>query len=170
MRRISSKWTFFYKQVFPVIWFGFLSLFVLMSLIGGATPGRDAPVPFLIIPVLMAIFGYFMMKKLVFDLVDEVFDGGDALVVKDRHQEERIALSNITNVSYSSSVRPPRVTLSLREPSINFGGKISFCAPVGVLPFAASPVIDALIRRIDAERIKENRPHRPRTRPSSPAR
>jgi hypothetical protein len=97
------------------------------------------------------------MKKLVFDLVDEVLDGGDALVVKDHHQQERIALSNITNVSYSSSVSPPRVTLSLRERSINFGDKISFCAPVSVLPFATSPVIDELIRRIDAERIKENR-------------
>jgi hypothetical protein len=28
MRRISSDWTFFYKRVFPVLWFGFLAVFV----------------------------------------------------------------------------------------------------------------------------------------------
>ena len=60
-------------------------------------------------------FGYFIMKKLVFDLVDEVWDDGDALVVKNRGQEERIALADIKNVSYSPFVNPPRVTLSLRR-------------------------------------------------------
>lgn len=34
MRVISSRWTFFYKRIFPVVWFGFLASFfaaVLLS-------------------------------------------------------------------------------------------------------------------------------------------
>ena len=37
----------------------------------------------------MMAFGFFIMKKLVFDLVDEVWDDGDTLLVKNRGQEER---------------------------------------------------------------------------------
>ena len=48
-------------------------------------------------------FGYFVMKKLVFDLVDEVWDDGEALLIKNRGQEEHVALRDIKNVSYSHS-------------------------------------------------------------------
>jgi hypothetical protein len=34
MRRISSKATFFNKRIFPVVWFGFLIVFVDVSLFG----------------------------------------------------------------------------------------------------------------------------------------
>ncbi len=35
MRRISSSWTFFYKRIFPVIRFGFLILFLGVSVFSG---------------------------------------------------------------------------------------------------------------------------------------
>ena len=54
-----------------------------------------------ILPVLMAIIGYRFMKKQVFNLVDEVFDGGDALLVRSGGREERIALADFKNVNYS---------------------------------------------------------------------
>ncbi len=57
--------------------------------------------PFLIVPPIMIIFGFFIMKKLVFDLVDEVWEDGDSLLVKNRGREEHIALHDIKNVSYS---------------------------------------------------------------------
>jgi hypothetical protein len=78
-------------------------------------------------------------------------DAGDALVIKFGHDEERVALSDINNVSYSPLVNPPRVTLSLRNPS-RFGDQITFCAPATFRPFSASPIIDELIKRIDAAR------------------
>jgi hypothetical protein len=102
-------------------------------------------------PALMGIFGYFIMRKLLFDLVDEVLDDGDALVVRNRDQEERIKLPDIINVSYSPFVNPPRVTLLLRNPSL-FGTRINFCAPARFNPFSSSPIIDDLIQRIDANR------------------
>jgi hypothetical protein len=41
----------------------------------------------------MAILGYQIMKKMAFNLVDEVFDLGDALLVRNGGQEERKLLS-----------------------------------------------------------------------------
>ena len=88
---------------------------------------------------------------MVFDLVDKVMDAGDALVIINGDREERVALSDITNVSYSQLMNPARVTLSLRRPTI-FGDRVTFSAPVQVVPFASSPVIEALIKRVDAAR------------------
>jgi len=145
MRRISSDWTFFYKRVFPALWFGFLAVFVSIGVVNGQGP-------FVVIaPIAMIGFGYFIMQKLVFDLVDEVCDDGDALVVKNRGQEQRIALADIKNVNYSPFISPPRVTLSLRRPTV-FGEQITFCAPVRLVPFSPSPVIADLIERVDHAR------------------
>ena len=153
MRRISSSMTFFYKRVFPAIWFGFLLLFMagpfIAPLFGGSVSG--SPMAFLFVPAFMIVFGYFSMKKLVFDLVDEVLDDGDALVIKNGHREERVPLSDITNVGYSQYMNPPRITLSLRIPS-QFGDRVTFCAPVSLLPFSTTPIVDELIKRIDAAR------------------
>ncbi len=151
MRLLSSKMTFFNKRIFPTIWFGFLILFLGVSFFTGAGRNTGPPLPFLIVPAIMIVFGYYMMKKLVFDLVDEVWDDGDALVVKNGGQEQRIALSDIKNVSYSPYMNPPRVTLSFRQSTV-FGEQITFGAPVRLMPLTASPVITALIDRIDRSR------------------
>jgi hypothetical protein len=151
MLRLSSKTTFFYKRVFPILWFGILLLVLVGGSVPGLTSGQFPPAPFFLVPVVMGVFGYFLMKKIVFDLVDEVWDAGDALIVRNRRQEDRIALSDIVNVSYEPYMSPPRVTLSLRNTSM-FGNKIIFSAPVRFVPFATSPIIDQLIERIDAAR------------------
>jgi hypothetical protein len=112
MQRISSRSTFFTKRVFPVIWFGFLAVFVLMAFSKGFAGG--VPTAFLLWLLFMAVFGYFIMKKLVFDLADEVLDAGDALIVRVGSEQERIPLSEIINVSYSYMQNPNRVTLTSR--------------------------------------------------------
>ena len=150
MKKISSRSTFFSKKVFPVIWFGFLVFFIIIALAGMAAKS-EIIAPLLIMPVFMAIFGYVIMKKLVFDLADEVWDTGDALLVKNKNAEELIPLTNIINVSYSVMVNPPRVTLTLRQPC-RFGKEVSFLPPVRFMPFSKSPIIADLIERIDAKR------------------
>ena len=151
MRRISSKWTFFYKSVFPIFWFGFIILFLIIALFVPTRSGQSPPIPALIVPIIMFVVGYFLMKQFVFDLADEVWEDGDMLVVKKRGQEQRIAFSDIKNVNYSPMMSPPRVVLSLRRTSV-FGDQVAFCAPIRFVPFATSPVIDDLIDRIDAAR------------------
>lgn len=147
MQRISSRATFFQKRVMPILLFGFLLLFVALPFSSANRP----PLPFLLGPAIMAVFIYFMMKKIIFDLVDEAWDAGDALIVRNKDQEDRIPLSEIMNVSYSPLMSPPRVTLWLRTPG-PFGEKVSFCAPLSFIPFASSPLIDDLIKRIDVAR------------------
>jgi hypothetical protein len=150
MRRISSRTTFFNKRIFPAIWIGFLILMAGLPFVFGQN--RSAPpLSFVVMPAIMAVVGIFIMRKLVFDLVDEVWDDGDALLVKNRSEEERIPLSDIKNVSYSPYMNPPRVTLSLRQPS-RFGEQVTFAAPIRLVPFATSPVINELIERVDAAR------------------
>jgi len=155
MRLISSKMTFFNKRVFPAIWFGFLAVFIGLALFSGAGRNPASLLPVLIAPAIIIVFGYVIMKKLVFDLADEVWDDGDSLVVKNSGQEQRIALSDIKNVSYSPFVNPPRVTLSLRRPTV-FGDEITFSAPLRLVPFSKSPVITDLIERVDQARSKHD--------------
>jgi len=132
--------TFFYKRVFPVIWFGFLLLLFAFGLFS-----TSPDILFLIVLLLMAVFGYWFMKKVMFNLADGVLDAGDALVVRSGGQEERIALSDIKNVNYSPYMYPP-VTLSVRRRTV-FGDTITFCAPVSMMPLWSSPVILDLIDR-----------------------
>ncbi|HKA43536.1 MAG TPA: hypothetical protein VKF40_16270 [Burkholderiales bacterium] len=150
MNKISSGSTFFNKKVFPVIWFGFIAFFVVVNTLDGLSFSQPM---FLIVPVAMAIFGYFLMRKLVWDLADEVYDGGEFLLVKNRGDEEKVWLSNIMNVNASTAVNPPRITLRLVKPG-RFGGEIAF-SPIRKFtldPFARSEVAEDLIVRVDRAR------------------
>ncbi len=110
--RISSQSTFFYKRIFPIAWFGFVGLFVCLGAWQGIAKGPFEDVfPFFAVPLLLAVFGYVLMKWLVFDLVDEVWDAGTELVVKNRGREARIALSQIVNLNYQGFVNPPGATV-----------------------------------------------------------
>ncbi len=105
-----------------------------------------------LVPGVMLGFGYLIMKRTVFDLVDGVFDTGDnALLVVSGSRKEQIPFSDIKNVSYTAYAKTPRVTLLLRRPSV-FGTRISFLPPLRFIPFSASPIIDDLIERIDVAR------------------
>src|SRR4051794_18135324 len=124
MRRISSQATFFYKRLFPVIWFGLLAAFVVGSLSYLWTGGSADPAQwfFLVVPIGMAAVGYVIMRKMIFDMVDEVLDAGNALVIRNGGQEDRIALADIMNVGYAMMTNPPPITLTLRRPS-RFGDR-----------------------------------------------
>ncbi len=105
----------------------------------------------IVIPFIMAAFGYLIMRKFLFDLIDEVYDEGSSLVFKNGHKEVRISLTEIKNVSYSTLVSPPRVTLSLRHKT-EFGDELSFSPPMSFIPFKKNPEIVELIDRIDKAR------------------
>ena len=155
MTRISSGATFWYKRVFPVLWFGFIAAFLITVTVSGLS--KD-DFPFLIAPLAMAALGFLLMKKLLWDLVDEVYDGGDFLLVKNRGEEERIPLSNIMNVSATTFTNPPRVTLRLVRSS-KFGTEVVFSPATGwrLLPFSKIPIIDNLIVRVDRARVNASR-------------
>lgn len=142
MNVISSKNTWS-KKIFPIIWFGFLGVFILIGILSGTLMA-------VVGPLIMIIFGYFLMKKLVWDLVDQVIDNGDHLLVKNKDEEEIIYLNNIMNISSSTNQSPPRATLRLRSPC-KFGEEISFSPKTefGFNPFSKNKIVEDLIVRID---------------------
>ncbi|MCL4688477.1 MAG: hypothetical protein KJ007_07900 [Burkholderiales bacterium] len=153
MTKISSKWTLFHKWMFPVFWYGGLVYFVITSV---AMVPAEADLMFLIVPAFMAVIGAFVLKKLVWILADEVYDCGDTLLVRKSGREERIALSNVINVSVSSMTNPPRITLRLEKPS-RLGDEIVFSPLVPAIslnPFAKNAVGEDLIVRVDRARTK----------------
>lgn len=106
-------------------------------------------------PIAMMAFGFVLMRRLVFDLVDEVWLDGEQLVVVLHGERSRIALSQVINVNATTMTNPPRITLLLRQPSGQFGDSVSFM-PTGqrgfLSAFKPNPVATDLIRRIDALR------------------
>lgn len=149
MRRLSSTGTLFYKRVFPAIWFGFLGLFFL-GFLAGAIKERTGFV-FLLFPLVMGTFGFFVMKAFVWCLVDEVWDDGDSLVVKNKGREARIDLLNIININHTSFTNPPSVSLTLRVPC-EFGRIVKFSPPRRLLKFSEHPMVTELVQRIDNKR------------------
>ena len=113
-------------------------MFFLLALIQGLAADSLAFLPFLVVPVVLAIVGYQFMKRMVFNLVDEVFDLGDALLVRSGGQEERIALADIKNLVAAAAERVWRHGCVL-------------CAD-GDDAAVAKPIIVRLIDRIDAAR------------------
>ncbi len=153
MKRISSRGTFFWKRVFPGVWFGFIAVFFCVAMATGLNQKQPwfEFLPFIFGPLIMAGFGYFIMKHLVFDLVDEVLDAGSEFVVKNRGREIHVPLADITNVSYVGMMNPPRITLMLRQPS-EFGSEIAFMATPRLFNFSTPAAVKDLIARIDAAR------------------
>jgi len=150
MQRISSGSLALGKVVFPVIWFGILAIVFLLTLFGKDAHGNHSPVA-VVFPLGMAAIGYFILKKTMWGLADEVLDAGDSLIVRRGSEQEQIPLANIINVGYQPMADASRVTLTLRNPG-RFGNEISFYAQKKFLPYGQNPVITELIQRIDAAR------------------
>jgi hypothetical protein len=150
MKLISSRVTYFQKRVFPCIWFSFLMMIALAGGVMSNGPWQSR-LPILLGPLVMSVFGYALFRKLLFDLVDEVYDLGDTLLVRNKGMEIHIPLANIINVSASTFTNPPRITLRLREPC-DLGKDISFIPPTNSNPFKRSMLGNELIDRIDSLR------------------
>ncbi|MHB8425812.1 MAG: hypothetical protein ACYDB9_11815, partial [Gammaproteobacteria bacterium] len=74
---LSSRQTFFIKRLFPVIWFGILTVIAAVALVETVVTHEYKPLVFILIgTAIMGIIGHFVMRKLVFDLMDEVRDAG----------------------------------------------------------------------------------------------
>jgi hypothetical protein len=152
MTLISSKYQSFMKKAFPILWFGLLAVVMGAMLLNGVYKTVPAAV---VMPLVMAVVGYIVIKALVSDLADEVYDCGDFLLIKNRGVEDRILLSNIMNVSVSTMVNPPRITLRLVKPG-KFGPELAF-SPVRQFklnPFARNPIAEDLITRAYRARVK----------------
>jgi hypothetical protein len=155
-KRISSRTTFFYKKWFFVLWLGIAAVFLTLGIVGVVTqsfPRKDLPAFFIIPSVFAAVSPIF--RRLFKDLIDEVYDGGDHLILKNGNDEELLSLTNVMNVGASRFEKPPRVTLRLVKPG-RFGSEVSFLVERQSLldPFVRNVVVDDLIVRVDRARMR----------------
>jgi hypothetical protein len=153
MRRLSSTMTVFYKRVFPVIWLLFLVL-PIVALRNLPTRGGYALWTSFVPALMIFIVGFVLYRKLISDLVDEVWLDGDQLLVKNRGQQALAALADVININASTLTNPRRITVMLRTDS-RFGRDITFipASPIGFMSaFKPDPIATDLIERVDAIR------------------
>lgn len=156
MKQINSKTTYYFKRLFPIFWIGFVLIFSGFILYASYCNPSKQILPALIMPLFMTLIGGLLFKHLVFSLMDEVYDCGDYLLIRNKNKEIKINLTQIMNVSYIEVINPKRVTLSLREPC-EFGDEISFTPPqrFTLNPFQINPMVKDLIQRIDRARSQK---------------
>lgn len=109
-------------------------------------PRPDYPtlaITFVIVAVIMAV----VFKRRMWGLADEVFDGGDHLVVRRGKREARIELLNVSGVSVDSGP-PTKITLQLKLPS-DLGTKVEFLPyRKSRNPLTTSSIADDLLKRV----------------------
>ncbi len=153
MKVISSRQTFFIKKVFPAVWLGFVAVGLINSLVSGGF--KEAPA-FVLVPIAMLIFGFFLFRHFVWDLADEVKDAGDYLIVRKGSVEDRIPLHDIMNVSMSMATNPQRLSLRLRKAG-KLGSEVVFSPArnFSFNPFARNAIAEDLIVRVDRARTSK---------------
>ena len=153
MRRLSSTMTVFYKRIHPVIWLLFLML-PLLALRNVPTRSGYPLWPSFVPTLMIFVIGFVLYRKLISDLVDEVWLDGDQLLVKNRGQQARTALADVININASTLTNPRRITVMLRTDS-RFGRHVTFipASPIGFMSaFKPDPIATDLIERVDAIR------------------
>lgn len=153
--RISSDWTVFYKHIFLPFWYCLAAL-MLVLLISVREKSPRVPLIAIVVPIVAMTLGYFLFRKLLTDLTDEVWDNGDELIVVNDGHVEHLPFANVINVSYSGLTNPKRVTLNLRKAG-RWGERIVFVPAISLAWFISptrSSLVDDLIRRADEARQK----------------
>ena len=112
MKKISSSSTFYFKRVFPVAWFGLIMIFGIIMFF---VVDNKEIIPIILMSItVLTLLEFFIIKNVLNDLADEVFDYGDYLIVKMDNFEKVIYLKDITNVGFSIALNPPKIALRVR--------------------------------------------------------
>ncbi len=96
----------------------------------------------------MAVFGFALFRKMVWDLADEVYDRGDALIFRKSGKEQQVNLSEIINIDYTHMSSPERVVIHVRTEG-PIGKELAFNLPMRFNPFSKDPLVRELIERVD---------------------
>ncbi len=139
--------TYFHKRVFPKLWLGLAAAGLIAAIIIGR---NNLPLGSFIAAgtIPLGVFGYAVLKHLVSDVVDEVWDCGNEFVIRNQDIEERIEITDLVTAKYISG-NPQRISLILRRSSV-FGMEIIFWPRAEWFPVGAPRIVYELITRIAA--------------------
>lgn len=144
---LSSRWTFFYKYVFPTVWiagFGFGTL----ALWAGLMDDPEAATPemrwvFLVTWIAGTVFILWFTRRL-----KRVSVEGPELVVSSDGEEVRIPLTAVAEVRETRFWSPKMIEIRLDRP-VAYPDQIVFAAPMAFQwPFTDHPVVKELNLRI----------------------
>ena len=146
MTKISSTLTSLGKVVLPFVWLAMGALVAVVSAVIG--PADESLVDLVPMGIFVGLT-FALMKLLSWSLADEVYDGGDFLLIKNHGKEERVPFSNIRSVRVTTLRSPQKITLSLIEPG-RFGSQIKFLARrnLSFAPFAPNAIAADLSVRV----------------------
>ena len=147
-KQISSGMTYFFKNIFPKIWFGFLGVIAVLAILAMIFNGVDNSFSFMALFVFpfMEIMGHLLFKQFCYCLTDEVYDHGDYLRIVNDGLEDKIDMTNIINVSSNMFQSPNIVKLLLKSPS-RFGAEISFVPKMRIMALFDDTIAKDLIHR-----------------------
>lgn len=160
MTRLSSRLTFVFKRVVPWLWFIIVASFIVEAVRIGIVQ-QDVNTAALIVgfAAFMALFGGLIILWFMRDFVDEVWDCGDGLLIRNKGREERISFEDCDALENHWPAGIPRVTLWLRRDS-TFGTEIAFLAPMRLWELIwgtwwQSPLIADLRQKIELAKQEE---------------
>jgi predicted PurR-regulated permease PerM len=124
-RLISSKATFFYKFVFPLLWIAFAGfiIFIVHSNLASFHTRAEAKTARLIVILVLAVVTVIIYW--VFPRIKKVELMEDALQISNYSQTIVVPLRDIASVSGSILMDPELIWIRFREPA-EFGVKIVF--------------------------------------------
>jgi hypothetical protein len=123
MRKLSSESTTVAAKTFPILPGAVLVLMLCAATYDCFFRGGTPIAPLVVLAALVTCV--WLTRTFVWTLMDEVFDGGDCLVVKRGSVEDKLYFVDIQDAIDRSFSRPPKLVLQLRCKS-KFGWSIAF--------------------------------------------
>ena len=156
MKKISCRTTFYQKKLFPLVFIGF----GIYAMIVGGTGESGHPFFILLFLLIITLIIFAHIQFKVFFLMDEVFDDGDSLLLRNSGKEVRIPLQEIENICYPKKnnyySRLEQVELTLKHPT-EFGTEIYFLsAGDDLFSNEANTDIPDLMERINQTKTEQN--------------
>jgi len=150
MKRISSSLTLWWYKRLGVVLLATI-LFLTTGLLAVLAARGSVATSWLLAPVGLAVALCAYLRLFIFPLADEVFDDGDALIVRRGRRTERFPLTKITAVDYSLVFVPPRLIF---RTALQAGEEKIVFMPVlfpGMWIFRPHPLLAELRARIGRE-------------------
>jgi hypothetical protein len=149
MSQLSAGHMYLAKWLLPILMFFGVAVWTI------ATNVPHTEMDFISHGFALCILGFFFiyfLKLDIWDLADQVFDGGDFLLVRRGKKQERLLLTDIVSVDVTRQLNVTKIMLRLRTPSL-FGEKLAFYPKVSHRLGGKNDIADDLTARIGRMRI-----------------
>jgi hypothetical protein len=149
MPQVSAGHMYLAKWVLPILMFVGVAIWTIASNVA-----RTA-IDFISHGFALSVLGLFLvyfLKRDIWNLLDEVLDGGNFLLVRRGSKQERVPLSDVVNVNVTHQLNVTRIVLRLRTPCA-LGEKLAFFPKVTHRLGGRNDIADDLTGRVARIRV-----------------